>query len=175
MLFDFNQLSLPKIPDRLKGPEYEEFKSNLTTIMLSQRFQVFTDQASREGPWKPLAPATIRERQSRLSGRKGSAYSGINILIDTGVLRQSLSPGGNSNQIKETHGDTVKIATNVKYARIQNQGGTIQHPGTENGFGKRVKIGPHRITIDARPFDQFTDDNVTDLAEFTEKYINGKL
>ena len=80
--------------------------------------------------WPPLSPATIARR------RKGPGpLRSIEILRDTGVLLNSLSPGvpngasyskptdpGGSEQIMEVIGDTVAVGTNVKYAATHNYG-----------------------------------------------------
>jgi len=48
--------------------------------------------------------------------RKGTA----NVLLDTGVLRNSIN--------RRAFPDRVEIGTNVKYARIHQLGGTVNHP-----------------------------------------------
>ncbi len=211
MLFEFSEITLPEIPNKLEGQKFETFKRDMSAVMFTQRYQVFSDQASAEGPWAPLAPSTMRERLSRVKGKRGSGS--VMILQDRGILRQSFTPQtGPGNEFKhvEIGEDFVRNTTNVAYAKIQNDGGTILRKNDrtsmafkhftggeregqirfaskkeiERGRGRNFEIlerdvtshsfGSY-ITIPARPFDQFTPDNETELSELTEKYLNGQL
>lgn len=125
MLFEFSEITVPEIPNKLEGESFERHKRSLSSKMFDQRGTVFTEQASHDGPWKPLAPATMRERQSRL-GRGGNGS--VRILTDTGLLRQSFTPQtgpGNAFKHVEVGDDFVRNVSNVAYARIHNEGGTI--------------------------------------------------
>ncbi|MGZ3686697.1 MAG: phage virion morphogenesis protein [Bdellovibrionota bacterium] len=186
MRFEFSEITVPAIPNKLEGAKFEQFKGSMSAVMFSQRLEVFNAQASRDGPWKPLSQHQAQNRTAKLEHVSefrqkqlaGKGYQKIKILQDKGTLRQSFTPEmgpGNSFKHVELGEDFVRNSTNVEYARIQNQGGSILHPGTENGFGRKIKIQPYLITIPARPFDQFTDENEKELAELTELYLNGQL
>jgi len=75
----------------------------------------FRTEGARSGDnWPPLSKATIRGRR-----KKSRA-----ILQDTGRLRRSVvSRGGDS--IYELTDTSLRIGTNVEYARIHQKGGTI--------------------------------------------------
>jgi phage gpG-like protein len=213
MRFEFSEITLPPIPNKLEGERFERFKRDLSAVMFTQRMGVFEAQASRDGPWKPLAPATMRERLSRVSAAKRGNAGAVKILQDRGVLRQSFTPEsgpGSAFKHVEIGEDYVRNSTNVEYARIHNEGGQILRPNTRTSQAfKHYTSGPKEgriefaskkdiakaegrnfqiiergirshalgsyITIPARPFDQFTDENEHELAEVTEKYLSGKL
>jgi phage gpG-like protein len=178
MKFEFSILQVPSIPDRMKGDGYERFKRTLLALLLSQRFQVFNDETSLEGPWAPLSGQHLVRRLGKVPAKRRDEPGAVKILQDKGVLRQSFTDAqgpGNGYRIEETQGDEVRLATSVEYARIQNDGGTINWPGTTRGFGRGITIPAHDITIPARPYDQFTDENVREINELTELYLNGEL
>lgn len=90
------------------------------------------------------------------------------VLKKSGALKNSIGPQGATglpgpNGYVEFEGDAtaavVRVGTNLAYARIHNQGGVISHPGSENGFGRGIKIAAHDIPMPRR---NFTDWNQTD-------------
>jgi len=90
------------------------------------------------------------------------------ILRKTGALKNSIGPTAPTGEpgpdgYVKIEGDkklaVVKIGTYLKYARIHDQGGEINHPGTDNGFGRGIKIKAHTIKMPKR---NFTDWNETD-------------
>lgn len=185
MIFEFNQLQLPAVEDKLKGPQYDKFKRSLVALMMTQRAATFNAEASNDGPWEPLGFHQGVNRQkklkrideARLAELRRKGYGGIKILQDTGLLRQSFTdePGpGNSYRTEEIDADEVALITTVPYARIHNEGGIIEHPGTSNGFNRGILIPAHTIDMPERAFDQFTDENKTEINELTELFLNGE-
>jgi len=189
MLFEFNEIRLPEIPNKLEGPRFEKFKRDMASKMFSQRLDTFNAESSRDGPWKPLSDLQSKRRDEklarvspeRLATLAAKGFSRVKILQDKGTLRQSFTPEsgpGNAFKHVEIQEDSVRIITNLPYARIQNQGGTIYpkkgkflvFPGPGGGL-----IFAKKVTIPARPYDQFTDEQEADLAELTEHYLNGEL
>jgi phage gpG-like protein len=189
MLFEFNEITLPEIPNKLEGVSFEKFKGDMSAKLFSQRLEVFNAESSRDGPWKPLSQLQQERREAKLGSvtrlrqqqLAGKGFAKVKILQDRGVLRQSFTPEsgpGNAFRHVELGEDFVRISTNVEYARIHNKGGVIrpvkaaalvfQAPGGGLIFAKKV-------TIPARPFDEFTDANEAELAELTEHYLNGRL
>lgn len=164
-LNQFSELKLAEfIPSELhykfKGERYENFKKDVIALILGQRVDVFNDGRGRDGAWAPT---------------KNHSDPSHKPLNDTGVLRNSFTDlGGKGSEYKEEFigEDEVGIKTNVEYAAIHNYGGTISHPGTSNGFGKGIVISAHDIYIEARPFDEFTDEHIAEINELTEAYIN---
>jgi phage gpG-like protein len=189
MLFEFSEITLPAIPNKLEGDRFEKFKADISAKMFSQRLDVFEAQASRDGAWKPLSQIQSEKREQKLDkisnarledlSRKG--FTRVKILQDTGILRQSFTPEtgpGNAFKHVEIAEDYVRNSTNVEYARIQNQGGTIlPKKGKFLVFlaADGRKIFAKKVTIPARPYDQFTDEQEAELVELTEGYLNGKL
>ncbi len=80
--------------------------------------------------WPALADSTVKGR------RKGKGVGTPQILRDTGILLNSLSPGGIGN-IVEWRPGTVTIGTNVPYARYH-------HEGTETIPARRLWPEPYK-------------------------------
>lgn len=186
MLFEFSEITLPSIPNKITGPKFEELKRTLSALMFSQRLDTFDAEAGRDGPWKPLSQVQNDRRELKLEkisaqrekdlAKKG--FNRIKILQDTGILRQSFTPEtgpGNAFKHVELGEDFVRISTNLPYARIQNKGGTIV-PKTKKTLvfhgADGAAIFAKKVTIPARPFDEFTDSQEKELAELTETYLN---
>lgn len=186
MKFEFSDLKIPDVPDVFaKGDLYERFKRTLAAKLFGQRAEVFDKEGGASGPWQPLAKSTLARRQGKIKASKRrqqalkrKGMGGVKILQDRGLLRQSFTPDagpGSAFKIEETSGDQVRIATNVAYAAINNLGGVVGFPGTNNGFGRGITIPAHPITIPARPFDEFSDQDLTEVNELTELFVDGKL
>lgn len=146
MRFEFSEITLPPIEDKLEGSRFERYKRDMSSVMFTQRAQVFSDQASREGPWKPLAPSTLKERLSRVPNGKHGPGS-VKILQDKGTLRQSFTPEsgpGNAFKHVEIGEDFVQNSTNVEYARIQCKGGSILHEHTKSSMHFKHYTGGDR-------------------------------
>ena len=158
--FNFNDLIPVEVQGKFSGSSYEEFKYSLIALMLSQRLQTFEDGVDGSGnAWESVSHFDADHKP----------------LMDTGVLRNSFtSAGGQGSEYKEEiiGADEVALRTNVEYAAIHNEGGTINHPGTSNGFGKGIVIDPYTIEIKARPFDQFSEENLQEIEELTAGYLS---
>lgn len=167
--------------DKLKSSKFTSFKKSLIGKLLGQRLDVFNAEASVDGPWEPIR--NIDQKLSKIKSYKENKESKSSqkmrdknkLLQDHGVLRASFTgvgPSEGTAQLEEvSEGDDIGIRTHVEYAAIHNYGGTINHPGTDNGFGKGIEIPPYDIEIPARPFDEFTDDNLEEINELTEQYF----
>ena len=68
--------------------------------------------------WKPLKRVTIARR------RKGPGVGSPKILQDTGRLRQSVTSAHGPNSIYRLSSTQLVLGTNLKYARIHQEGGT---------------------------------------------------
>ena len=167
---NFSELKLPVLTNRMAGPTYEKFKKTILALMFGQRLEVFESESSNDGPWERLKSATSKRRIKKIPKKKRK--KGFKILQDDGTLRQSMTVDGSEGQETDTQGDTVSLASNIEYAAIHNFGGTINHPGTENGFGKGIKIPAHKINIKARPFDQFTPTHIEEHKELAQSYLD---
>jgi hypothetical protein len=55
-------------------------------------------------------------------------------------------------RVRPTGPGAVEYFFASKYARIHQYGGTINWPGTANGWGRGIKIPPHQIRIPKRLF-----------------------
>ena len=89
-------------------------------VALSKIKQAFVVKASggiddAGDKWEPLSQNTIDGR------RVGKGIGFAQILRDTGVLLNSLSPGGPANFLEPIQGG-VSIGTNVPYARYHHDG-----------------------------------------------------
>jgi phage gpG-like protein len=132
----------------------------------------FESEGSADGtPWAPLSPKTIiRRRKGRKPGIK-------KILQDTRHMLSSII-GKNGDSIFELDANSLRMGTNVRYARIQRYGGIIMRtvkPGVvrlrklrsgrvQFASNKYIKKGgahtvvaytgdkQYQISIPARPF-----------------------
>jgi phage gpG-like protein len=135
------------------------------------------DNFTSEGrpAWKPLARTTLMIRRLKkcegpILRRKGRLARSVRTVITN---------------------ESVSLTTNLKYAALQQFGGTVNHPGgTRYHFYGDSKIRfvnnkrkgylggitrPHRITVPARPFLSTTQEDVDDMAEITKEFITGAL
>lgn len=95
------------------------------------------------------------------------------ILSKTGTLRRSYAPpgadgkpgpGGFVNMSGDITNALVEVGSKIAYAGIHDRGGVIKWPGTNNGFGRKIKIPAHDIPMPKR--------NVTDLNQVDEDELN---
>jgi len=101
-------------------------------IMRSSIIRTFQDQGSPVGSWRALSPATLK---------RGKGGPGRKILIQSGRLRSSVT----DNAQYVISGTVLRIGSNLKYARIQQEGGFA-------GRGRKVRI-PARPFLVVRPED----------------------
>ena len=75
-----------------------------------------------------------------------------NILnVRKGNLFRSFTKGNPLNILKDT-GNGVEFGSKIPYAAIHEYGGTIDHPGTSNGFGRGIPIPAHGIPMPKRSY-----------------------
>lgn len=75
-----------------------------------------------------------------------------NILnVRKGNLFRSFTKGNPLNILKDT-GNGVEFGSKIPYAAIHEYGGTIDHPGTDNGFGRGIPIPAHGIPMPKRSY-----------------------
>lgn len=75
-----------------------------------------------------------------------------NILnVRSGNLFRSFTKGNPANILKDT-GKGVEFGSKVPYAAIHEYGGVIDHPGTNNGFGRGIPIPAHGIPMPKRSY-----------------------
>ena len=169
-ILEFNTMVLPDLVDRSAGSGYELYKNDVLALMFGQRLEVFESESSNDGPWAQLKLGTEVRRIRKIPKKKRK--KGIKILQDNGILRQAMTVPGATGQETTISGDEVGILNSVEYAAAQNFGVKINHPGTNNGFGRGIEIPPHSIEIEARPFDQFTPTHIAEIGELTDSYFN---
>lgn len=147
-----------------KMPNYmERFKSQFNRLMIAIASDVQTNRGllfdaegaySAHDKWRDL-----KTGENKKFGKNGLQMR--QILRRSGALKNSIAPmsqdgksgpGGYVNFSGDVKNAVVAVGTNLKYARIHDQGGIIQHPGTKNGFGRGIKIKPHRINMPKRNF-----------------------
>jgi len=75
-----------------------------------------------------------------------------NILnVRSGNLFRSFTKGNPANILKDT-GKGVEFGSKLPYAAIHEYGGVIDHPGTNNGFGRGIPIPAHGIPMPKRSY-----------------------
>lgn len=194
-VFNFSTLDLNdfEIADKLQGDDWIKVLHELAAILFTQRTFAFESESSNDGPWPPLSDK-VRKRRARGS-KQGQSLAGggtadVRMLRDQGILFQSFTPAtgpGDAFQDTDITARTVEIITSVVYAAIHNFGGTIKIPAHEvdvpenqDGFGRGIlipahtrKVPAHSFEMPARPFDHFTDDDIEEIREFLESFLNG--
>ena len=71
--------------------------------------------------------------------------------VRSGNLFRSFTKGNPLNILKDT-GKGIEFGSKVPYAAIHEYGGTIDHPGTNNGFGRGIPIPAHGIPMPKRSY-----------------------
>lgn len=133
----------------------------VATQMLQDTRRHFEKETGPDGPWPRLSPRTADKR----IGKRRRGYD--NMLRVSGRLYNSL--------IQESGADYALVGSNLPYAALQQQGGTIQMPARDqeifqnynarsdsfdprfrrranSNFARTVKVGAHTITVPARPY-----------------------
>jgi len=152
--FDFGKPI--QITNMMQGKVYEDLKNEILFLMIRQKDNEFEQERTPDGEaWQSLSKKSEALRNKKIKDKKKKGN--IKILQDTGTLKNSLAKKDSPpEQIRSTTGDEIILGTNVRYAKIQNDGGLVVVPSfeVENGFGKGIEFTvPERIfEIPARPF-----------------------
>lgn len=164
-----------------QGPRFEKLKRSLMSIMLRQKDILFQQSQDPGGKaWEPIGKASARKKiakNTRSIGeieslkQKNKNYSDHKILVDTGLLKNSLTSANAPYEVKSTAGNEVSLGTNVPYAAIHNFGGTIHNPGTDNGFGLGIEIKPYTIEMPQREFIGFGEQDNQQVTEKVQSYM----
>lgn len=119
----------------------EQTMEDIADVMFRSVHRNFDlEGGSKQGPWPPLKYSR-QETPLVLSGRMRNS-----------IYKQN-----------DKYSAEVGVPDSIEYAGIHNFGGTINHPGTSNGFGRGIKIPPHSIRIPQREFILFQDEDVQDI------------
>lgn len=148
----------------------------IAATVQTQRGMIFKNEGQYNGrpKWEPL------------KFRKGQ------ILKDTGTLSKSIGPKNNGKRpvlangsIVEIQPDMVTVGTDIAYAIVHEEGRTIyskngpllhfQVPEYVKVKGKLKQSGTrwihaHKVTIPARPFGDFTQQDADELAATIHNY-----
>jgi phage virion morphogenesis protein len=129
--------------------------------MLQAMRRHFERETGPDGPWQRLSPRTADKR----IGKRRRGYE--NMLRVSGRLYSSL--------IQESGTDYALVGSNLPYAAIHQEGGTVKMPARDqeiyqnydakrdsfdprfrrranSNFARTVKVGAHTITVPARPY-----------------------
>jgi phage gpG-like protein len=112
--------------------------------------------------WKYFSPRSFG--QKRPSG--AIIKPGDSILQDTGRLLHEAGRG-----FVPQGPQRVEFVTNLSYAALHNEGGHVGVDELARDIGSNIFSLGHNIP--ARPFQFFTQDDISDLREFTREWLNG--
>lgn len=133
-------------------------------MILSQMMKRADKKFIEQGPgWAAHAPATRRSRE--YAQRRGRMAAGVGVedkLQLTLALRHSVTRPNDANSLAESDAYTAHLGSNLDYALLQNEGGTINVKG-------------HNITIPSRPFLVIEDDDKYDYAKIILKGIERRI
>lgn len=139
-----------------------ELYTEISEIILSDISQHFEDEEGPGGvPWTDLAESTKKQR------KKTGHWPGKKLQVQSrgSGLLGSLQPYSDD--------ESAAVTTNKPYAAIHHFGGEIDHPGTDDGFGKGISIGPYTIHIPARPYAYLSEDAKEDIKEAITAHLAG--
>ena len=164
-----------------KMPNYlDRFKGQYGRLVIAIASDIQTNIGLRfdaEGAYNGHPKWQDLKNKANLKTAKNGLRS-RNILRRSGALKNSISPqspngaAGPGGYVKfqgDIKNAIVRVGTGLKYARIHDQGGVIEHPGTMNGFGKGIWISAHKIKMPRR---NFTDWNYADMSNLKKTLKN---
>ncbi len=91
----------------------------------------------------------LEMNRTKMGDKSKNTTSILNVR--KGNLFRSFTKGSPFNILKDT-GKGIEFGSKVEYAAIHEYGGTIDHPGTSNGFGKGIPIPAHGIPMPKRSY-----------------------
>ena len=155
---------LGSLSQKLDGlrPLLEDVKGRLL-LSVQQNFTA----GGRPKAWTPLAASTI-------ASRRGTSHR---ILRDTGRLQNSIT--------SRVENRSVIVGTNVIYARIHQEGGTVRVPEVRARPGKVLRFvvngqviyarraRAHSIRIPARPYLLLQESDTTYIRNAIERHLKG--
>lgn len=120
----------------------------------------------------------VRERFKDGKGPDGARWrpsrraldEGGQTLVDTGRLRDSITSASDAR--------SAIVGTNVLYAAIHQEGGTIKAKGRASGGASalRTPFGPRgSVNMPARPFLGFAADEADEIRDVLAVYIQGQV
>lgn len=143
------------------GESYTNLKKSLLALMIRSKDMLFRKGQDPNGqPWAPLSPVTIARRNARTPA--GGESKGHQILVDRGILKNSLTQASNPYGVNSTDANEVALGTNVAYARIHQDGGRVSI--TKDSFGRTLEQARSAF-IPARPFIGFGQQDEETIGE----------
>ncbi|MEM6381652.1 MAG: phage virion morphogenesis protein [Pseudomonadota bacterium] len=160
------------------GGNTEPLMREITAAMLFSTQRRFERETGPDGrPWQPLSPRTARQRIGR-NRRRGTE----NMLRVSGRLYSSI--------VGEASSREAVIGTNVTYASVHQEGATINMPARSRTVRLRrsngrtvfartshrrvreveVSVDAYTVTIPARPFLGFSDEDRATILQIAEGY-----
>ena len=172
--------NVAQLEHRLQSPQ--ELLDKIGGYLKESTQKRFYAQSAPDGTlWKALQPRYAKRKK----------YGKNKILTLHGDLRKFISwqPDGP---------DAVRVGSNLKYARIHQQGGEIKRPAreatqylrknartgkvgrlfvkkTKANHTRQVAIGAYTITMHARPYLGLSEDDRSEISRVTLLWLNGKL
>jgi phage gpG-like protein len=136
----------------------------------------FPTSALDLSPWMQQCSIMMLDNIRRAFGQGGDPHwlplksGGPSFLFQSGALLQS-----NAADSGADFAEAGQFGGPI-YQWIHQTGGVINHPGTQNGFGRGIEIPPHMIPIPARPYAVWNEELVgkcLDVLQFgAVKFLN---
>ena len=164
------ELELPGAVDQMSGQPFILLKGDLLALMFTQMITRFDQETDFRGEaWEPLGKAQERRRIGKIPPKRRK--EGFKILQDDGTLRNSWTQQGAEGNETSIAGDGASLISNIEYVAVHNDGLTIDHPGTDKGFGKGIKIPAHKINMPKRQMDGFSSDDIDEVDELIDSHL----
>lgn len=156
---------LSRMGDKVKADFNKRYFPTASGVIAREQNRHFVQQRAPDGtPWKPLSSLTkalskgeakkkVKSGQQKTARARRTNVS--KILMDTGLLRASVTVDKASGAIREITPDKLRFGTNLKYGPTHQFGAVLKVTDKMRGaiYGKTgVWIVGKTITIPARPF-----------------------
>ena len=161
---------IPNIKNPMIGSNFALLQRDILALLFTQMLTRFEEGTDADGiKWEKLKRDQFRRRDKKI--RNPSKKGQIKILQDDGTLRQSWTQeGAEGNEVIQTSSE-VGIGSNVEYVRTHNEGLTLQHPGTDNGFGMGIEIAPYKIQMPKRQMTGYSLRDEKEIQELIDSHL----
>lgn len=166
----FDSPNLPPLTNAFSPTKLVQVKRDIVALLFTQMLERFDREEDFRGKqWQRLGKNQKKNRNAKIKNpaKKGN----IKVLQDDGTLRQSWTQAGATGNEVINNAREAGIGTNIAYAGVHNDGLTINHPGTDNGFGKGIKIAPYKIEMPKRQMTGFSTQNEREIEELIDSHL----
>lgn len=180
------QAQLDTLVSEIRSGWWKRFAPTAQGLIEREQSRHFAAQASPDGkPWKPLSLLTIEISKGQAAARKREGQKratarrtrGSQMLRNTRLLERSVTTGG-EEAVRQVGANFLIVGTRVPYAKIQQEGGTINVTPKMRGYLSAIlgrRFNAASVTIPPRPFLGTSPAARTELARAAADALNKTL